>query len=283
MRRTLGFRPRAGRVRVRLGVSARALRAPAHRMAAIVAAVVVLWVCETLPMAVTAALGPVLAILFSGRAGAPGARAVRRPGHLPLHRRLHARRGDVRARSRSACGLHRALVAPRRHERGARAHRLRRGDDIISMWISNVGDDGDDVSDRARDRRRTCRRRAAGPRRGRAAAMRASPLAMMLITSFGASVGGMATPVGTPPNLIGIGLIERVGGRHISFFEWTAIGLPAARSCCSAFIAAMFAWTSARGPVALARRQRRRAARSWRSSGGSPAASATCSSPSASP
>ena len=36
---------------------------------------------------------------------------------------------------------------------------------------------------------------------------------MMLITSFGASVGGLATPVGTPPNLIGMGLIERVGGR----------------------------------------------------------------------
>ena len=49
---------------------------------------------------------------------------------------------------------------------------------------------------------------------------------MMLITSFGASIGGMATPVGTPPNLIGIGLIERITGTHIGFFRWMAIGVP---------------------------------------------------------
>ena len=49
---------------------------------------------------------------------------------------------------------------------------------------------------------------------------------MMLITSFGASIGGMATPVGTPPNLIGIGLIERITGTHIDFFRWMAIGVP---------------------------------------------------------
>ena len=35
---------------------------------------------------------------------------------------------------------------------------------------------------------------------------------MMLITAFGPSVGGMATPVGTPPNLIGIGMLERIAG-----------------------------------------------------------------------
>ncbi len=49
---------------------------------------------------------------------------------------------------------------------------------------------------------------------------------MMLITSFGASIGGMATPVGTPPNLIGIGMIERITGTHIDFFQWMAIGVP---------------------------------------------------------
>ena len=40
------------------------LAAPAHRLAAILAAVVVLWVCESLPLAVTAIIGPVLAVLL---------------------------------------------------------------------------------------------------------------------------------------------------------------------------------------------------------------------------
>src|SRR5688572_2861297 len=53
-------------------------------------------------------------------------------------------------------------------------------------------------------------------------------MVMMLITSFGASIGGMATPVGTPPNLIGIGLLERLGGIDITFFQWMLIGMPAA-------------------------------------------------------
>ena len=49
----------------------------------------------------------------------------------------------------------------------------------------------------------------------------------MLVTSFAASVGGMATPVGTPPNLIGMGLIERVGGRKVTSSNGPALGLPA--------------------------------------------------------
>jgi solute carrier family 13 (sodium-dependent dicarboxylate transporter), member 2/3/5 len=49
---------------------------------------------------------------------------------------------------------------------------------------------------------------------------------LMLLTSFGASVGGMATPVGTPPNLIGIGMLERIAHVRISFFQWMALGVP---------------------------------------------------------
>jgi sodium-dependent dicarboxylate transporter 2/3/5 len=51
-------------------------------------------------------------------------------------------------------------------------------------------------------------------------------LGLMLLTSFGASVGGMATPVGTPPNLIGIGMLQRIADVDISFFEWMALGVP---------------------------------------------------------
>jgi sodium-dependent dicarboxylate transporter 2/3/5 len=48
---------------------------------------------------------------------------------------------------------------------------------------------------------------------------------LMLTTSYGASLGGSGTPVGTAPNLITIGMIDRFTGVHVSFFQWSVIGL----------------------------------------------------------
>jgi sodium-dependent dicarboxylate transporter 2/3/5 len=50
--------------------------------------------------------------------------------------------------------------------------------------------------------------------------------ALMLMLAYGASVGGLLTPVGSPPNLIGRGLIEEATGTRISFAEWTAMAAP---------------------------------------------------------
>lgn len=50
--------------------------------------------------------------------------------------------------------------------------------------------------------------------------------ALMLMIAYGASVGGLITPIGSPPNLIGIGLIRQQTGTNISFFEWTVTALP---------------------------------------------------------
>ncbi|HYN30930.1 MAG TPA: DASS family sodium-coupled anion symporter [Dermatophilaceae bacterium] len=50
--------------------------------------------------------------------------------------------------------------------------------------------------------------------------------ALMLMIAYGASVGGLTTPIGSPPNLIGLGFIERQTGITISFFEWVLIALP---------------------------------------------------------
>jgi sodium-dependent dicarboxylate transporter 2/3/5 len=49
---------------------------------------------------------------------------------------------------------------------------------------------------------------------------------LMLMTTFAASVGGLATPVGSPPNVIGLGFIRELTGIEISFFEWMMIGVP---------------------------------------------------------
>jgi sodium-dependent dicarboxylate transporter 2/3/5 len=51
-------------------------------------------------------------------------------------------------------------------------------------------------------------------------------IGMMLLIAYAASIGGIATPVGTPPNLIGIGMIEKLVGIRISFFQWMLFALP---------------------------------------------------------
>ncbi|MBA3555526.1 MAG: anion permease, partial [Gemmatimonadales bacterium] len=52
------------------------------------------------------------------------------------------------------------------------------------------------------------------------------PAALMLMISYAASVGGLATPVGTPPNVIGIGFIRTLIGVEIPFFQWSLVGVP---------------------------------------------------------
>jgi sodium-dependent dicarboxylate transporter 2/3/5 len=50
----------------------------------------------------------------------------------------------------------------------------------------------------------------------------------MLMASFASSVGGLATPVGTPPNLVGLGFLRSQLGFEIPFFNWMALGFPIA-------------------------------------------------------
>jgi sodium-dependent dicarboxylate transporter 2/3/5 len=51
-------------------------------------------------------------------------------------------------------------------------------------------------------------------------------IALMLMLAYGASVGGLLTPVGSPPNLIGRGLIEEATGEPVPFLDWTLAALP---------------------------------------------------------
>jgi sodium-dependent dicarboxylate transporter 2/3/5 len=50
--------------------------------------------------------------------------------------------------------------------------------------------------------------------------------ALMLMLAYGASVGGLLTPVGSPPNLIGRAAIEEATGERISFAQWVAVAFP---------------------------------------------------------
>ncbi len=50
--------------------------------------------------------------------------------------------------------------------------------------------------------------------------------AVLLLIAYSASLGGLGTPVGTPPNLIGIAMLERFASVKISFLQWMSIGIP---------------------------------------------------------
>ncbi|MCV7432434.1 SLC13 family permease [Mycolicibacterium bacteremicum] len=50
--------------------------------------------------------------------------------------------------------------------------------------------------------------------------------AVMLMLAYSASVGGLLTPVGSPPNLIGRGLIEEATGEKITFGQWMVLAAP---------------------------------------------------------
>lgn len=52
------------------------------------------------------------------------------------------------------------------------------------------------------------------------------PKFLLLSVAYGASVGGMATLVGSPPNIMMAGLIENSYGIEIDFFDWMKVGLP---------------------------------------------------------
>jgi sodium-dependent dicarboxylate transporter 2/3/5 len=220
------------------------LPAAGHRMAAILALVVVLWVTEALPMAVTAMLGPMLAVIF----GVADARGALAPFADPI---IFLFIGSfILAEAMFVHGVDRRIAFTALSARfvGSSATRVlvvyAAVATVLSMWISNTATTAmmfpiglSIVNHLVR----------VAPRNEAArTAVRQFALALMLITSFGASVGGMATPVGTPPNLIGIGMLEHIAHVRITFFHWMALGLPIV-ALLFVFLVVLFSVTCARG------------------------------------
>jgi len=217
----------------------------AHRMAAVLALVVIFWVTEALPISVTAMLGPVLAVVI----GVAPARQALSPFADPI---IFLFIGSfMLAQAMFVHGVDRRIAYTALSMRmvGTSAFRIllvyAGVCTAISMWISNTATTAMmfpiGLSIIAHLKRTAVHHQAQ---------VRKFALAMMLLTSFGASVGGMGTPVGTPPNLIGIGMLEKYVGIKISFFQWMSIGVPLVLVL-FAYMLFQFYWTSVRGlPVA---------------------------------
>ena len=219
------------------------LASPAHKVAAILGMMVVFWVTEALPLAVTALLGPVLAVLLRVVPAAAAFSAFADPiifvffGSFILAEAMFVHGVDRRI----------AFTALSSRFVGSSAARILivygGVATALSMWISNTATTammfpiGLSIAAHMK-----------AVSTSSAANIQKFGLAMMLITSFGASIGGMGTPVGTPPNLIGIGMLQRIAGVQISFFDWMAIGVPLVVILFT-FLVVLFTLTSARGVV----------------------------------
>lgn len=210
---------------------------PAHRLGAILAMMVVLWVTEALPLAVTALLGPVLAVLFGVAPVRAAFAAFADPviflfiGSFMLAEAMFVHGVDRRIAYTALSWKWIGTSAPRvLLVYGAVGM-------LISMWMSNTATTAMMFPIGLSIVAHLARTGASGARQ--------FGLVVMLITSFAASTGGLGTPVGTPPNLIGIGMLEREAKVHITFFQWMAIGVPAA-VLMFAFVAAQFYVAGAR-------------------------------------
>jgi sodium-dependent dicarboxylate transporter 2/3/5 len=52
--------------------------------------------------------------------------------------------------------------------------------------------------------------------------------ALMLGIAYGASIGGMATIIGTPTNIVFVGIVKELYQQEIGFAQWMMVGLPVA-------------------------------------------------------
>jgi sodium-dependent dicarboxylate transporter 2/3/5 len=194
----------------------------AHRLSAILGLVIVYWVSEALPLPVTALLGVVLCVLLGVAEATEALSSFADPiislfiGSFILAEGMviHGldRRFALRILSLRWVGEHpvRLLFAF-----GGIAV-------LLSMWISNTATAammlpiGLGILRTLRDTTSLQQETS----------VRSYQAGMMLMIAYAASVGGIGTPVGSPPNLIGIGLIDKLLGVRITFFEWMLLMMP---------------------------------------------------------
>ena len=192
----------------------------AHRLSAILLLMIVFWMTEAIPLAATALLGPTLVVIL----GIAPARAGYGPfadpiiflfiGSFILAEAMFVHRLDRRM-------AFSALASPWIGTSALRLVLVYAGVSAgLSMWMSNTATTAmffplgmAVVAELGRGRNND-------------PAFQRFAMAMMLVTSFAASIGGMATPVGTPPNIIGKGLLLKNAGIDISFANWMAFGVP---------------------------------------------------------
>lgn len=204
------------------------LDGPAHRLLAVFGAVVLLWISEAIPLPVTALLAPALCVLCGVMTDREVFRSFGNPilflflgSFLLAQAMLH--QGLNRRIAFTVLGLGWVARTPARI---LAAFGVTAG--FLSMWISNTTAAAMMFPIGLAVLSEMARKQAENLGRACAVTALGYSTGLMLVIAFAASIGGMATPVGTPPNLIGIGFLKENLGREITFFQWMCFGAPLA-------------------------------------------------------
>jgi len=199
------------------------LTTQAHHLAAVVGLVLVYWIGEAIPIPVTSLLGPVMCIVLGVAAPA----VVFAPFANPI---IFLFLGSfLLAQGMIEQGLDRRIALAILSLRwvGNSPYRLFVAIAIIpvliSMWISDSAATAmiypiligiiSAFSSLAKEA-------------GKKFTSADFNTGLLLTISYAALIGGIGTPVGTPPNLIGIGMIEKMLHVKINFFQWMMLAIP---------------------------------------------------------
>ena len=199
--------------------------APARKMAGIAFLMACWWVTEALPLAATG-LVPLVAFPFLGLL--PAAETSREYGH---HLILLFLAGFLLARALTRWGLDRRLALAVVATVGSSPRRIVLGlmvaTAFLSMWVSNSATAammmpvGLALVEHAA---------AEAKREGLGVDTRPGHFrfgtAVMLGIAWAASIGGVGTIVGTPPNVLLVAMLEDAAGVRIGFAEWMLVGVP---------------------------------------------------------
>ena len=189
----------------------------AHRLAAVISLVIVFWTTEALPLPVTSLLGPSLAIMMQVAPVRDALAPFANPliflfiGSFILAQALFVHRVNERI----AYGVLSWRFIGARPTRILIAYGALAA--FLSAWMSNTATAAMLVPI-------GLSLIAFMEKEGKMP--KGYGTALMLMTAYGCSRGGMATPVGTPPNLIAIGMLSEQLDVRITFVEWMIIAVP---------------------------------------------------------
>lgn len=193
-----------------------ALPVPAAKLLAVVAWVLVWWITEAVPLPATAILGPALTVVLGVAPAKEAFAAFGDPiiflflGSFLLAGAMSAHGLDRRI-ARAILAIPAASSSPRRVVVTFLALSA-----ALSMWLSNSATTA------------MLYPIALGTLGALSEGSGRSPLAraLLLACAYGASVGGIGTPVGSPPNLVAIGQLSALAGIRVGFVPWLLVALP---------------------------------------------------------
>ncbi|HPS79868.1 MAG TPA: SLC13 family permease [Thermoanaerobaculaceae bacterium] len=221
VRRTLGLVAGPLATLTLLAFPLAGLSAPAARLAGVLSWVVVWWICEPVPLPVTAVLGPALMVIL----GVVKPKAAFAPFGDPVIFLFLG--GFLLAEAMTVHGLDRRLALRILSSRwvAGRPARVLAGFGLLaaglSMWLSNTATTAM-LYPIALGVLRASPTLTTGSEKRRGA----FASGLLLVCAYGSSIGGIGTPVGTPPNLIAMGQLSTLAGVKLGFLPWMGIAVP---------------------------------------------------------